>query len=193
MKKIPQTLMTVLHLPCWIVCKSLKYPKRTQVQILPAFSHTFSRSNIRSRNRYVWATSKGRTSSRTAAINIVRVDRRPTRSVRNMLDPIRREKRSEIRTMPTHVKNKIKRHIRRKKRWRSKSRTARRSRWRSIITVIIKCWPSISGWYKYKKIKICGLCSYKKRRTTKSLCSKCNTAICGEHKVDLCQWCALKI
>ncbi|GBP63724.1 PiggyBac transposable element-derived protein 4 [Eumeta japonica] len=41
-----------------------------------------------------------------------------------------------------------------------------------------------------KKRKICGLCSYKKRRMTKSLCSKCNTAICGEHKVDFCLRCA---
>lgn len=40
-----------------------------------------------------------------------------------------------------------------------------------------------------RKRKVCGLCSYKKRRMTKSYCSKCNTAICGEHKVDFCIKC----
>lgn len=41
-----------------------------------------------------------------------------------------------------------------------------------------------------RKRKVCGLCSYKNRRMTKSYCSKCNTAICGKHKVDYCIKCA---
>lgn len=49
---------------------------------------TFSQSNIRSRSRHVWASSKGRTSGRAAAINIVRVARGPTRTVRNILDAL---------------------------------------------------------------------------------------------------------
>lgn len=47
----------------------------------------FSQNNIRSRNHHVWATSKGRTSNRVSAMNIVRVARGPTRAVRDVVDP----------------------------------------------------------------------------------------------------------
>lgn len=43
-----------------------------------------TQSNIRSRNRHVWATSKGQ--SRAATINIVCVARGPTRVIRGMVD-----------------------------------------------------------------------------------------------------------
>ncbi|XP_045497914.1 uncharacterized protein LOC123695987 [Colias croceus] len=49
---------------------------------------TLPQSTIRSRNRHVWATSKGRTSGRTTAINIVHVARGPSRGVRGMVDPL---------------------------------------------------------------------------------------------------------
>ncbi|XP_045456889.1 piggyBac transposable element-derived protein 4-like [Melitaea cinxia] len=87
--------------------------------------------------------------------------------------------RLEIRTMPRHVKDKIK----------------------NVLGVSIEegqGQPSSSNndlqplEAVNRKRKICGLCSYKKRRMTKCYCSKCNTAICGEHKVDFCVQCASK-
>lgn len=47
-----------------------------------------TQANIRGKNRHVWATCKGRTSSRSSAINIVRMARGPTRSDRGISDPL---------------------------------------------------------------------------------------------------------
>lgn len=44
---------------------------------------------IRGKNRHVWATSKGQTSGRTSAINIVRSTRGPSRMCRNIFEPVR--------------------------------------------------------------------------------------------------------
>lgn len=41
-----------------------------------------------------------------------------------------------------------------------------------------------------RKRKTCGKCHYKKKRMTKSVCSKCKVSICGEHKIDFCVTCA---
>lgn len=49
---------------------------------------TFSQSSVRSRARHVWATTKGRTSGRTAAINIVHVARGPARELKAIVDPL---------------------------------------------------------------------------------------------------------
>lgn len=51
---------------------------------------------------------------------------------------------------------------------------------------------SVSTGHNIRKRKICGICSYKKRRMTKSICSQCSIAICGEHKIDFCTSCADK-
>lgn len=47
-----------------------------------------NQANIRGKNRHVWATHKGQTSSRTSAINIVRTAIGPARSVKNITDPL---------------------------------------------------------------------------------------------------------
>lgn len=39
------------------------------------------------------------------------------------------------------------------------------------------------------KRKICAICPSKKRRMTKSKCTKCNKSLCGEHKLDVCHKC----
>lgn len=44
-------------------------------------------SVIRGKNRHIWATSKGQSSGRTSAINIVRTNRGPSRMCRNIFDP----------------------------------------------------------------------------------------------------------
>ncbi|GBP28513.1 hypothetical protein EVAR_22976_1 [Eumeta japonica] len=90
--------------------------------------------------------------------------------------------RLEVRSMPTHVKLKIKKSL-------GMSTDEGQGEGQN------EGQPSSSNNTQplevpNKKRKICGLCSYKKRRMTKSLCSKCNTAICGEHKVDFCLRCA---
>ncbi|GBP23607.1 PiggyBac transposable element-derived protein 4 [Eumeta japonica] len=43
---------------------------------------------IRGKNRHVWATSKGQSSGRTTAINIVRSNRGPSRMCRNIFEPL---------------------------------------------------------------------------------------------------------
>ncbi|CAH2101191.1 unnamed protein product [Euphydryas editha] len=43
---------------------------------------------IRGKNRHVWATSKGQSSGRTAAINIVRSNRGPSRMCRYVFEPL---------------------------------------------------------------------------------------------------------
>lgn len=84
--------------------------------------------------------------------------------------------RLQIRTMPTHIKDKIT-HILGVKNDEGQTQGH----------------PSSSNDVESalnRKRKVCGLCSYKKRRMTKSYCKKCDTAICGEHKVDFCIKCA---
>ncbi|CAK1583583.1 unnamed protein product [Parnassius mnemosyne] len=49
---------------------------------------SFSTSTVRSRSRHVWATNKGRSSNTTAAINIVRIARGPTRALKDIVDPV---------------------------------------------------------------------------------------------------------
>lgn len=49
---------------------------------------TLPQRNISSRSRHVWTTSKGRTLSIAAAINIVRVARGTTRGLRSKGDPL---------------------------------------------------------------------------------------------------------
>lgn len=43
---------------------------------------------IRGKNRHVWSTSKGQSSRRTSAINIVRCNRGPSRMCRNIFEPL---------------------------------------------------------------------------------------------------------
>lgn len=43
---------------------------------------------IRGTNRHVWATSKGQSSGRASAINIIRSNRGPSRMCRNIFDPL---------------------------------------------------------------------------------------------------------
>lgn len=42
------------------------------------------------------------------------------------------------------------------------------------------------------KRKICAFCPSAKRRMTKTICSKCQKSLCGEHKFDLCASCVKK-
>ncbi|XP_047506781.1 piggyBac transposable element-derived protein 4-like [Pieris napi] len=48
--------------------------------------------------------------------------------------------------------------------------------------------PSTSQAQQNKR-KICSFCPYKKHRMTKYVCSRCKTAICGEHTVPVCADC----
>lgn len=89
--------------------------------------------------------------------------------------------RLEIRTMPTHIKNKISdilgvRHDEGLPRHSSNLQAVASS--------------SASDASNNRKRKSCGLCPYTKRRMTKSSCAKCSVAICGEHKIDFCTKCA---
>nr|ADV17599.1 transposase [Agrotis ipsilon] len=44
--------------------------------------------SICGKNNHVWSTTKGRTTGRTSAINIIRTNRGPTRMCRNIVDPL---------------------------------------------------------------------------------------------------------
>lgn len=89
--------------------------------------------------------------------------------------------RLQIRTMPTHIKSKIQDILRvsTEVQGQSGQSTSRND-------------PGSTETANLRKRKICGLCPYKKRRMTKTYCSKCSTAICGEHKIDFCTSCASK-
>lgn len=49
---------------------------------------TLPQRSIRGKNNHIWSTTKGQSSGRTAAINIVRTNRGPTRMCRNIVDPL---------------------------------------------------------------------------------------------------------
>ena len=88
--------------------------------------------------------------------------------------------RLEIRTMPTHIKNKISDilglgHDEGQGQSQSQSSNG----------------PQPSQAANSRKRRTCGLC-HTRRRMTKSSCVKCNSAICGEHKVGFCSKCALQ-
>ncbi|CAG5018509.1 unnamed protein product [Parnassius apollo] len=89
--------------------------------------------------------------------------------------------RLEIRTMPTHIKNKIANIL-----GSGHDEGQGQSQPQSSNDLQPTEAPNS------RKRKICGLCSYTKRRMTKSSCAKCNSAICGEHKVDFCSKCAVQ-
>lgn len=89
--------------------------------------------------------------------------------------------RLEIRTMPTHTKNKITEIL-----FPNNDENQGQSQPSATNDLQPAEAPTSN------KRKACGLCSYKKRRMTKSVCAKCNTAICGEHKVDFCIKCSLQ-
>lgn len=78
-------------------------------------------------------------------------------------------------TMPTHIKTKIQNIL-----------ALNRDEGASNSTANLR--PTQAQYLN--KRKVCGLCSYKQRRMTKSYCTKCKTAICGEHKADFCLNCA---
>lgn len=94
--------------------------------------------------------------------------------------------RLEIRTMPTQVKNKIKEILGAKSdEGQGEGQVDGQGEGPSSSSNL----QPVEA-LNVRKRKVCGFCSYKKRRMTKSYCSKCNTAICGEHKVDYCIKCA---
>ncbi|XP_045763663.1 piggyBac transposable element-derived protein 4-like [Maniola jurtina] len=62
-----------------------------QLEVTPSSSRriiTLSQRSIRGKNNNIWATVKGRSTGRTSAINIVRINRGPARMCRNIVDPL---------------------------------------------------------------------------------------------------------
>ncbi|CAB3255270.1 unnamed protein product [Arctia plantaginis] len=63
----------------------------TNLEVTSSTSHriiTLPQRSIRGKNNHVWSTTKGRTTGRTSAINIIRTNRGPTRMCRNVFDPL---------------------------------------------------------------------------------------------------------
>uniref|UniRef100_A0A0K8VSK6 PiggyBac transposable element-derived protein domain-containing protein n=1 Tax=Bactrocera latifrons TaxID=174628 RepID=A0A0K8VSK6_BACLA len=89
--------------------------------------------------------------------------------------------RQEIRTMPSHAKNKITEIL-------FPNNDESQGQSQPSATNDLQPAEALTS----NKRKACGLCSYKKRRMKKSVFAKCNTAICGEHKADFCIKCSLK-
>lgn len=63
----------------------------TNLEVTSSTSHriiTLPQRSLRGKNNHVWSTTKGRTTGRTSAINIIRTNRGPTRMCRNVFDPL---------------------------------------------------------------------------------------------------------
>lgn len=88
-------------------------------------------------------------------------------------------------TMPTHVKEKIMSVLS-----MQSSTSQDRQSSPGLQGLDTREEPSTSSSGENRKRKTCGKCHYKKKRMTKSMCSNCKVAICGEHKVDFCVTCA---
>lgn len=91
-------------------------------------------------------------------------------------------------TMPTHIKQKIQK-ILGEGAVQEEVQSQQEDKMTSNNGHEVQTCSSASN---MRKRKICGKCSYKKRRMTKTVCSKCKISICGEHKVDFCLTCASK-